>query len=166
MSNFVKSTLDQMLGISPVDAHCDIPCKIYDPSMFIIPALSIVRLIDIMEEKAAGQNPSGLGYDNTIARCVLRKEEEAGTVKEQVRVIWGDYFKAPQIEKCPNVHALVHSIMMKASACKQEVHRQDALDLVELVNQFAEMFWDTKGVKTERKTCPYPPGLDVVYPVL
>ena len=56
--------------------------------------------------------------------------------------------------------------MLKGSACKQEVNRADAEALVELVNKFAEMYWATKDVKTERKTCPYPPALEGVYPIL
>ncbi|MEM9179465.1 MAG: superoxide dismutase [Ni], partial [Pseudomonadota bacterium] len=66
----------------------------------------------------------------------------------------------------PNVHGLVHAIMQKASACKQDVHREDGLALVELVNEFAEIFWKTKSIGTVRKTCPYPPQLKLVYPVL
>ena len=98
--------------------------------------------------------------------CVLRKEEEAEKVKQEIRIIWGDYFKAPQMEKHPDIHDLAHKIMLKGSACKQEANRADAEALVELVNQFAEKFWDTKGVATERKVCPYPPSVEVVRPVL
>ena len=32
-------------------AHCDIPCKIYDPIVIQIAALTVVRIIDIIEEK-------------------------------------------------------------------------------------------------------------------
>lgn len=166
MSSFVPKSLDGILGIETVNAHCDIPCKIYDPSTAIIAALSVVRLVDIMEEKPGKAEEASLAAKNTITRCVLRKEEEAEKVKHEIRIIWGDYFKEPQFTAHPDAHQLVHSIMMKASACKQEVSRKDAVDLVELVNKFAEMFWATKDVPTERKTCPYPPALDVVYPVL
>ena len=150
--------------IETADAHCDIPCKIYDPSTAIIAALSVVRMMDIMKE--ASEKPASLATQNTIARCVVKKEEEAEKVKHEIRVIWGDYFKAPQFEKHPNAHDVAHQIMLKGSACKQECNRADGEALVELVNQFAEMFWDTKGVATTRKTAPYPPALDVVYPVL
>lgn len=153
------------LGVSEADAHCDIPCKIYDPSTAIIAALSVIRLMDIMKE-ADEKDSSALAKANTIARCVLRKEEEAEKVKQEIRIIWGDYIKAPQIEAHPGVHDLAHKIMLKGSACKQEANRSDGEELLELVNQFAEIFWATKGVETERKTAPYPPALPVVYPVL
>ena len=39
------------MKIEEVLAHCDIPCKIYDPIIIQIAALTIVRIIDIIEEK-------------------------------------------------------------------------------------------------------------------
>lgn len=158
--------IDRHVGISSVSAHCDIPCKIYDPALALISALSVVRLMDIMREAAEKPDAPTLSLHNTLARCVMRKEEEAEKVKQEIRVIWGDYFKAPQIDEHPQIHELVHRIMMKASACKQGVGRPDGEELVELVNGFAEAFWTTKGVETQRNICPYPPALEVVYPVL
>ena len=78
--------------------------------------------------------------------------------------IWGDYFKAPQIDAHPDVHDLVHTIMQQASKCKQEISRENGVKLLESVNKFAEMFWETKGVATEVVTAPYPPAMDVVRP--
>lgn len=155
--------LDRTGLISGAAAHCDIPCGIYDTGPALIAAVSVVRLMDIMRD-AKSEDPVALA--NLHARCVLRKEEEAEKVKQEIRVIWGDYFKAPLIEQHPHVHGLVHSIMQKASACKQDVHREDGEALVELVNQFAELFWQTKSVATVRRTCPYPPKMKIVYPVL
>ena len=156
---------DRIGWIQTASAHCDIPCGIYDPGPALIAAVSVVRLMDIAHEKASStEDPVALA--NFLGRCTLRKEEEAEKVKQEIRVIWGDYFKAPLLEAHPNVHGLVHSIMQKASACKQDVHREDGLELVELVNQFAEIFWQTKSIATDRKVCPYPPKLKLVYPRL
>lgn len=153
-------------GLVPVaEAHCDIPCGVYDPGPALIAAVSVVRLMDIMHE-GVSQRAEPAALHNFLARCTLRKEEEAEKVKHEIRVIWGDYFKAPMIESHPEIHALTHSIMQKASACKQDVHREDGEALVELVNQFSEIFWSTKGKETRRVASPYQPGLPIVYPVL
>jgi len=96
----------------------------------------------------------------------IEKENQARIVKDEIRIIWGDYFKDPQIEMYPNIHSLVHSIMMSGSKCKQSIDRQNGLDLVELVNEFTEAFWGTKDVKTQRVIAPYPPALEVVQPIL
>lgn len=151
--------------IDSAEAHCDIPCGIYDPGPALIAAVSVVRMMDILQQAAEKQDEM-LSIQNLLVRNIARKEEEAEKVKHEVRIIWGDYFKAPMIEAHPQIHPLTHSIMQKASACKQDVHREDGLALVELVNEFAEIFWQTKGKETVRRTTPYAPNLEVVHPVL
>lgn len=155
--------LDRLGCVQHASAHCDIPCGIYDPGPALIAAVSVVRLMDIMRD---GTSDDPVALANLHTRCVQRKEEEAEKIKQEIRVIWGDYFKPPLIEKHPNIHTLVHSIMMKASACKQDVHREDGLALVDLINEFAELFWTTKGINTQRVTSPYPPNLQMVQPIL
>lgn len=163
MLHKLMTKMDAIADFAAVEAHCDIPCKIYDPAVALVAALSVVRMMDILAETA--DKAPGLERDATIARCVAMKELEASKVKEEIRVIWGDYVKAPQIEAFPDIHNLAHSIMLTASKCKQGVNRDDAVQLVELVNQFAEAFWQSKNVATERREAPYPPAMAVVRPV-
>ena len=147
-------------------AHCDIPCKIYDPHIATVSALSVVRLIDIMEETRSTGDSSNGDFQNTITRCIQRKEEESEKLKQEVRIIWGDYFKEPQFEKHPEIHNLVHEIMTLASATKQTVDREKGLRLLASVNKFAEIFWSTKNIETEKKIAPYPPSLEIIRPKL
>ena len=151
-----------MVKIEEANAHCDIPCKIYDPAVIQVAALSVVRILDIISEL----EESSKGNQSELARLTIEKENQARIVKDEIRIIWGDYFKDPQIEMYPNIHTLVHSIMMSGSKCKQSIDRQNGLDLVELVNEFTEAFWGTKDVKTQRVIAPYPPALEVVQPIL
>ena len=152
------------VGFPEVKAHCDIPCKIYDPAIALISTLSVIRLIDIINETQGSADKSSKEYQNTMARSIQRKEEESENLKREIRVIWGDYFKEPQFKAHPEIHDLAHQIMLLASAAKQNVNRDDALKMLECVNQFAEIFWATKDVDTERKVAPYPPSLEVVRP--
>ena len=151
-----------MFKIEEVNAHCDIPCKIYDPAVVQVAALSVVRILDIISEL----DESSKANQSELARLTIEKENQARIVKDEIRIIWGDYFKDPQIEMYPNIHSLVHSIMMAGSKCKQSIDRQNGLDLVELVNEFTEAFWGTKEIKTQRVIAPYPPALEVVQPIL
>tara|TARA_B100000989_G_C19425670_1_gene420639 strand:- start:307 stop:771 length:465 start_codon:yes stop_codon:yes gene_type:complete len=151
-----------MFKIEEVNAHCDIPCKIYDPAVVQVAALSVVRILDIISEL----DESSKANQSELARLTIEKENQARIVKDEIRIIWGDYFKDPQIEMYPNIHSLVHSIMMAGSKCKQSIDRQNGLDLVELVNEFTEAFWGTKDIKTQRVIAPYPPALEVVQPIL
>ena len=38
------------ISISKVQAHCDIPCKIYDPGTAQYATLSVIRLLDLINE--------------------------------------------------------------------------------------------------------------------
>lgn len=159
MLHQLLTKLDNRLGFTHVSAHCDIPCKIYDPISAQLAVLSVIRFTDLIDELDAGNA-------SQLVRLVREKEIHAEKVKQEIRVIWGDYFKAPQIEKYPDVHELVHKIMMAGSACKQHVNRDKCLELLALVNQFAGYFWGSKGIETVLATCPYPPAEQVVYPKL
>lgn len=165
MIHSVFKALDSKLNFESADAHCDIPCKIYDPQIAQIAALSVIRFVDLIQEIGAKDELS-LADHARISRLVREKEIHAAKVKEEVRVMWGDYFKQPQFDQFPNTNELVHSIMLKASACKQHVTREPAEELLTLVNEFAASFWATKGVETFTAECPYPPAMQVVYPKL
>ncbi len=156
--------VDRYFRFPQVNAHCDIPCKIYDPAIATISALSVIRLIDIINEEEAAENRGSIESQNTIARCIQRKEEESERLKQEIRIIWGDYFKEPQIEKFPDIHQIAHEIMNMASATKQQVDREKACLLLEAVNRFSEIFWASKDTSTERKQAPYPPHLEIVRP--
>lgn len=154
------SKLDKAVGIERAKAHCDIPCGIYDPITAQIAALTVIRMIDLMT------NPDVEPPFNSMARYVAVKEEHAIKCKEEIRIIWGDYFKPELVARHPGLHELVHKIMQLGSKCKQTVNRATAMDLLEAVNEFAAIFWETKGIATRRAKSPYAPGEEVVYPVL
>ena len=157
--------IDSKVPFLTASAHSDIPCKIYDPQPAIIAALTVVRMLDLMKE-LSDKGDTSLQTQNTMVRYIREKEDQASLCKKEIRIIWGDYFKKPQIESFPNIHELTHSIMMAAGKAKQESNREFGTKLVELVNNFADIFWQSKGIKTKRAVCPYPPSLEVVYPDL
>jgi nickel superoxide dismutase len=105
-------------------------------------------------------------WHNEVSRYIAEKERHAAIVKHEIRIIWGDFFKAAQFEKYPELHELTHSIMLLGSKARQEVNKDAALELLEKVNRFAEIFWEIKGIVTKKSVCPYPPALAVVYPAL
>ncbi len=153
-----------MFKSTEVKAHCDVPCGIYDPSTAQISALSVVRMIDLM--RAAEKGNDEVTYLNNMTRYIAVKESEAVKCKEEIRIIWGDFIKPPQVIEYPEIHTIVHNIMMLGGAAKQHVSREKAMELLLEVNKFAEIFWKIKGIKTKVVKSPYAPNEDVVYPVL
>ena len=144
--------------------HCDIPCKIYDPCIAQVAALSVVRLLNLTQEMTKGKLDASEA--SRLGRLTAEKEKECQIVKSEVVIIWGDYFKEPQIVEYPNIHDLTHSIMRCASKCKQDLDASNGEELLALVNQFADIFWQSKGYSTDLLAAPYPPFLGVVKPVL
>ena len=159
-------TLDARRPFARAQAHCDIPCGIYDPITAQIAALTVVRMIDLMTDLESKEGDRKVDYHNSMSRYIEVKEEHAERVKHEIRVIFGDYFKEQHLQKYPDTPKLVHKIYQLASKGRQTVNRQDALDLVDAVNQFAQIFWETKGVATKRAKAPYAPALEMVYPNL
>ena len=154
--------LDSKLGFERAQAHCDVPCGIYDPITAQINALTVVRMIDLMD----GLEGEGKNYDNSMSRYIAVKEEHAEKAKHEIRVIWGDYIKAQHLEQFPELNELTHKIMQLGSKSRQTKDRAVAVEFVEAINKFAEIFWATKGVKTKRAKAPYAPALEMVYPDL
>ncbi|PIE45314.1 MAG: superoxide dismutase, Ni [Gammaproteobacteria bacterium] len=159
------SQLDKQFSFDRVSAHCDVPCGIYDPSTAQIAALTVIRCVDQLSEIDTKASMSLNDHAN-FGRMVAVKEEHAVKVKEEIRIIWGDFIKQPQLDQYPQLHGLVHDVMLAGSAAKQHVDRDAALKLLDKVNEFAEIFWTIKGVKTYRAICPYAPAVEVVYPDL
>lgn len=58
---------DSRLGFPTASAHCDIPCKIYDPGPALIAALTVVRMTDLMAGHM-GKKDDSAGWFNTMAR--------------------------------------------------------------------------------------------------
>jgi len=159
-------TLDKVLPVNRLDAHCDIPCGIYDPIIAQIAALTVVRMLDLMTDLDNKGGDKNKDYINSMSRYVTIKEDHAEKAKAEIRIIWGDFLKAQHLEAHPNTHALVHQIMQLGSKVRQTTDREQALQFVEAINQFAEIFWASKNITIKRATAPYAPSLELVYPVL
>jgi nickel superoxide dismutase len=158
---------ERLIEIEQAQAHCDIPCGIYDPHAAIIAALSVIRMIDLMNDLAKEHGSiDEMEYLHSMARYVAVKEEHAEICKHEVRVIFGDYIKKEHLDKYPELSGLFHQIMQLGSKARQTAVRQNGLDLLNAVNRFAEIFWDTKGYATRRVTAPYKPSEEMVLPQL
>jgi nickel superoxide dismutase len=83
---------------------------------------------------------------NAIARLIHVKEEHAQKVKDELNILWADYFKPEHLEKYPDLHELFWNANKLAGANKQAVNSESAKKLVESVDEIAKIFWATKGV--------------------
>jgi len=149
-----------------VMSHCEIPCGIYNDAIRLdMIAENITTIEKAMNNISELSSTKEVNY-NQLIRWVNTKEEHAEKTKHEIRVIWGDYLKEQHFANHPTAQDLVHKIMMLGSKSRQGVDRDNAVQLVEAVNDFAEIFWATKGVATKRAKAPYAPALELVYPDL
>lgn len=130
------------------EAHCDAPCGIYDPASARIAAeavLSMTKKILDLKLPEAGDAAATAAYQNTLTRYIMVKEEEARTAKEELLILWTDYFKPVHLEKYPNIHDTFWKAAKLCSACKVEVSLQHANELIEAIKEIHDIFWATKG---------------------
>ena len=167
MFHKLAEKIDQHFDLETVDAHCDIPCGIYDPHQAQIGALTVIRMVDMIRSvvKEHGQGDTA-EFINSMARDIATKEEHAELTKHEIRVIWGDFIKDAHLAEYPQLNGLVHKIMQLGSKVRQTVNRETAVDLLEAVNEFAAIFRQIKGKETKRVKAPYSVSEEIVVPVL
>ena len=108
-----------------VDAHCDIPCGVYDPEQARIEAESCLRIIEKHDAS-----------DDKLfrARCIHVKEERAELVKHHLDVLWHDYFKPEHLEKYPDLHETFWKATKQASKVKQSLDAGAAKELLSMID--------------------------------
>lgn len=166
MKIFFILVITKLLPENIAYAHCDIPCGIYDPHHAQLAAHTVIRMTNLINDlTVTSKDPTFKERKeiiHKIARYTRVKEEHAELVKDEIRVIWGDYFKEEHLKQYPNLSSLVFIIMKLASKAKQEINIDNANDLLEKVQKFAEIFYITKGLKPVRVKSPYPTGGQIV----
>jgi nickel superoxide dismutase len=156
----ILDKIDKIKPFPVAKAHCDIPCGIYDPFFAQVAALTVIRMVDLIDEASEKKN------DDKITRCILVKEDHAEKCKREVRILFGDYFKPEHIERYPELSSLTYSILQSASHCKQETSREKSVELLKQINRLAEIYWNTKNIKFKRVRSPYEVKEEIVVPEL
>ena len=128
-----------------VQAHCDVPCGIYDPISAKIAAQTVLKMAVRLESADLSQG-GDISVPNSVARYIAVKEEHAQGVKSELNILWSDYFKPEHLADHPNLHELFWNANKLAGANKQGVSSSSAKELVEAVDEIAKIFWATKGV--------------------
>ena len=127
-------------------AHCDGPCGVYDPASARVAAEAVQSMTNKMVALSSGDaDKSSASYINTMSRYAAIKEEEAQKCKDELLVLWTDFFKPQHLESNPDLHTTFWMAAKLCSACKVEVSEQHAQELMDAVEDIHNMFWATKG---------------------
>ena len=145
MLNTALELIAKNRTVETVSAHCDGPCGVYDPSSIRIAAEAAVsmtkKILALEVPEAAGM----ASYLNTLTRYVAIKEEQAQLAKDEILVLWTDYFKPHHLEAHPDLHTTFWNAAKLCSSVKVEVSAQHAAELMEAVENIHNLFWSTKG---------------------
>ncbi|MBI2643940.1 MAG: superoxide dismutase, Ni [Candidatus Wildermuthbacteria bacterium] len=136
--------LSSVFPVKSVYAHCDIPCGIYTAEPAQTAARTVVKMVEKLYEQVPPADNAGrqewLEFENTLARCIMVKEEHAKKCKEEILILWTDYFKPEHLEMFPDLHEKVWNITKLCSKNKQQVNMEFAQQLKKEVDEFAEIF--------------------------
>ena len=130
-------------------AHCDIPCGIYDPISAKIAAQTVQKMvlrIQALERPGEGDAGAFQEYANKVARYVAVKEEHAEIVKKELRILWADY-GWPNVAADFDVNGTFNAALKLAGQCKQNVDMAACEQLVSTCDGIATAFWATKNVE-------------------
>ncbi len=143
------AALNQRLSpAAEASAHCDGPCGVYDPASARIAAeaaVSMTKKILSLTPPAEGDAAAWANYVNTLGRYVTIKEQQAHLAKEELLVLWTDYFKPQHLEAFPQLHDTFWKAAKLCSAVKVEVSAVHAEELMAAVKEIHEIFWATKS---------------------
>ena len=148
MKNFFSSILPEMTA----EAHCDIPCGIYEPTAAKIAAMTVLRMVlQIHELHPPVSFPKILDehamktFANSMMRRFAAKEQHAELCKKELLILWSDFFKSEHVEKFSGLHDMFWKAAKLCSVNKQEVSEERARELVAAVDGIAKIFYEAKG---------------------
>lgn len=139
----IRSMLTILANMVPVAyAHCDIPCGIYTSE----PSLTAAQTVLKMVEKIQGAQPNDV---HAIARFTAVKEEHAQKCKQELLILWTDYFKQEHLAMFSNLHETFWNAAKLCSKNKQEVSMESAKELVGAVEEIGKIFSQAESSKKQ-----------------
>ena len=154
--------ITRFLNSEEAFAHCDIPCGIYDPVSAKIAAQTVLKMTMRIEAQAGSSDAASA---NSFSRYVTVKEEHATLCKNEIDILWHDYFKPEHLEEYPDLHDLFWNSLKLASKVRQEIDIEAAQNLLVNVQKITDIFWKTKGAEVSRQPSLQTGGGELIYPV-
>ena len=143
--------LDRFLGIEPLYAHCDVPCGIYDPHGATIAAKTVhtmnKKLTDLPTPGPTASPQEALEHRNTIVRMVQTKELHAQVCKQELLILWTDYFKPEHLAMFPDLHETFWKAAKLCSYNKQHIELVKSQELMDAAAKISEMFQKAEAAK-------------------
>jgi nickel superoxide dismutase len=138
------TTLSRWFRIETAEAHCDVPCGVYDPASAALAAKTVAvlakKIVDLPLPAASAPAAEQKAFENTITRMVQVKEENAQLCKKELLILWTDFFKPQHLELFPDLHTTFWNAAKLCSFNKQNVDVAKAEELQAACTKVADMF--------------------------
>ena len=133
--------------------HCQVPCGIYDDAVRIVLLKEHVATIEkaMNQIEQLSQSERNAQNMNQLTRWVNTKEEHATLIQSMV----ADYFLAQRIKpKKKNEDGrqlyvdqtlVLQQIIVATMKCKQSVDMTKPQQVIQLLNQFIDLYFDDHG---------------------
>lgn len=151
VTRILTRAFDRLFGIEPVYAHCDVPCGIYDPHPAVLSAKTVhtmnqkVSALPVPSQSASPQEH--LEYRNTLVRMVQTKEVHAQLCKQELLILWTDYFKPENAGPFADLHETFWKAAKLCSYNKQHVDLAKSQELMDAVAKISDMFNKAEAAK-------------------
>ncbi len=130
--------------IKPVYAHCDVPCGIYETDTMMHAATTCKRMVEKYQELGAVNADDPESF-NSATRFIMQKEQQAQKCKDELYLLWSDYFKPEHLQKFPDLHDTFWRATKQCSKVKQTNSAEECDKLIEMVDAVAHIFADSKA---------------------
>jgi len=132
------------IGLEEAHAHCDVPCGIYDPSTAQVAAKTVYtltkKIVDLPRPSASAPAAEQKAYENTVTRMINVKEQHGQICKQEILILWTDFFKPQHLEMFPDLHNQFWTTAKLISYCKQNVDLAKSEELQAAVQKIADVF--------------------------
>lgn len=126
----------KLFEFKQVYAHCDVPCGIYETDSMKHAADTTLKMIEKIE--ALGEIDSVEKHNNFV-RMVATKEKHAQKCKQEIYILWSDFFKPEHVSSNPKLHETMWMAAKQCSKVKQSVSKEECQKLIDMVHEIVHI---------------------------
>ena len=149
----VGSYIINLISQQTAYAHCDIPCGVYDVHGAQMAAYTVIRMIQLLDEKKS---------QHDISRIVHVKEKHGELIEEELGTLENDYFKPEHHTEFPELKELISNAVKLSITVRQNIDIESAEKLLSETQKIADIFYRTKDFEPVRIPSGYPTGGEIV----
>ena len=125
--------------IKPVFAHCDVPCGIYETDTMMHAASTCKRMVEKYEALGEVDDENAQSMNDAV-RIIMTKEKHAQKCKNELYILWSDYFKPEHLKQFPDLHDTFWKATKQCGVVKQHMSLEACDSLIQMVHEIAHMF--------------------------